>query len=123
MPDIAGVFKELLEIAKTKKVKTTYQRMVDNLSKALLQSRRAREFLEEKNVEKITPTRATLYEKQVKNKERFRELVANGEAWRVFNKKKKTNQFVYKTGKNWREIGTGRFGTNPERRIKQLMRD
>lgn len=100
-----------------------FNNMTTRLTESLAATGRAQSFLEETNVEKITTTRATLYEKQVKNKQKFKEFVAKGEAWRVYNRKKKINQFVYKQGKNWREIGTGQFSVNPQKRIKQLMQE
>lgn len=101
----------------------SFNNMTSRLTEGLIATGRAQEFLQEKNVEQITPERSSLYEKQVKNKEKFKSLVAQRKLYRVFNEQRKEQQLVYKTNKTWRDLNTGRFGTNPQKRIKQLMRD
>lgn len=103
----------------------------DKLFKELIKTNNAREFLEQKNIERATPGTAKRISEQfpINKRERIRKVIKERKTvYRVRNQKTGRQELVYKSfftiKKQKREVYrsalTGRFGTNPKKIMKAL---
>lgn len=109
---------------KRNRVLRNFRNAVTGLSRGFLGTRRVQEIIVENNVEKLKPTRATLFEKDVlaKRRERFKQLVRDGRAYRVYRPTTKKYALVYQDkGGRYRDFNTSKFTASPEAALRGVQ--
>lgn len=99
------------------------------LLRAFRQTRSAQEYFSQTASQRISKTRAKLFENKIpaQSRDRYQQLVEQKKVYKIFNDRLKTDQIVYEDRAKkrvvYRDFKTGRFAPNPIKIAQKALKD